>query len=474
MNPPPDDIIAHDIGEHPSVAANMQSSEPPASAHTGARQAGLHHVVVVGGGAAGLELATQLGNRFGKRKAALVTLVDRSRTHLWKPLLHSVAAGSMDPGDHELNYQAQAHWHHFHYRYGEMNGLDRAQKRVFLAPTFDDEGRQITGPRSFPYDTLVMAVGSVTNDFGTPGAAEFAVPLETPEQARRFNRRLINACIRANTQDGPVRPGQLHVAVIGAGATGTELAAELHRTARELVAYGLDRIDPHKDIRIVLIEAAERILPALPERISEATLALLQKLGVEVMTSARVSEVRADGVCLASGEFVASELVVWSAGVKAPNFLRDLDGLETNRINQLVVTPTLQTTRDPSIFAIGDCAACPRAGFPTPVPPRAQAAHQQASHLLKQMPRILAGEKVQDFNYRDFGSLVSLGKYSTVGNLMGFLVGKNMFIEGLFARMMYRSLYKMHERALYGSVKTLLSSLSRTLSTRTDPQVKLH
>ena len=444
------------------------------SERTGGERAALHQIVVAGGGAAGIELVTHLGDRLGKPGRAAITLVDRSRTHLWKPLLHSVAAGSMDPGAHELNYLAQAHWHHFTYRYGELNGLDRAQKRVFLAPTYDDEGREITGARSFPYDTLIVAIGSVTNDFGTPGAARYAVPLETVEQARRFNRRLINACIRANAQDGEVRPGQLHVAVIGAGATGTELAAELHRTAREMVAFGLDRIDPQKDIRIVLIEAAERILPALPERISEATMILLRNLGVEVMTGARVSEVRADGVCLASGEFVPSELVVWSAGVKAPEFLNNLDGLETNRINQLVVTSTLQTTRDPDIFAIGDCAACPREGFPTPVPPRAQAAHQQASHLATQLPRRLAGQALAPFVYRDFGSLVSLGKYSTVGNLMGFLVGKNMFIEGLFARLMYRSLYKMHERAMYGTVKTLLGSLSRTLANRTDPQVKLH
>src|SRR3984893_17929661 len=135
----------------------------------------------------------------------------------------------------------------------------------------------------------------------------------------------------------PVQPGQLHVAIIGAGSTGTDLPAELHRTVREVVAYGLDRVDPEKDIRIILIEAADRILPALPERISEATHRLLSNLGVEVRTSAKVSEVRADGVCLASGEFIPSELVVWSAGVKGPEFLRNLDGLEVNRINQLVV-----------------------------------------------------------------------------------------------------------------------------------------
>jgi NADH dehydrogenase len=433
-----------------------------------------HHIVIVGGGAAGIELVTRLGDRLGKRRRAQVTLIERSRTHLWKPLLHAVAAGSMNPSEHELNYLAQAHWHHFQYRFGEMTGLDRAKKQVRLAATVDEEGREITAPRALGYDTLVIAIGSVTNDFGTPGAARFAVPLDTPEQAVRFNHRLVNACIRADAQEGPIRPGQLHVAIIGAGATGTELAAELHRTARQVVAFGLDRIDPEKDIRIILIDAADRILPALPARVADATLALLKTLGVEVRTGAKVGEVRAEGVVLGDGQVVPSELVVWCAGVKAPDVLHDLDGLEANRLNQLVVTPTLQTTRDPDIFAIGDCASCPRPGFPTPVPPRAQAAHQQASHLLGQLRRRLAGEPLTPFVYRDFGSLVSLGRYSTVGSLMGFLVGKNLFIEGYFARLMYRMLYKMHEYALHGGTKTVLGSLGRRLSRGADPAVKLH
>ena len=432
------------------------------------------HIVVVGGGVAGLELVTRLGERFGRRGLARVTLVDRARTHLWKPLLHSVAAGSMDPSEHELNFLAQAHWHGFRFRLGALSGLDRRAKHVLLAPTRDEDGREVTPASAIAYDTLVIAVGSVTNDFGTPGASTFAVPLETVEQAARFNRRLVNACIRAHSQETPVRPGQLHVAVIGAGATGTELAAELHRTVREVVTYGLDRIDPARDVNIVLIEAAPRILPALPERISEATQKLLIQLGVEVRTGARVNEVRADGVMLADGDFVPAELVVWAAGVKAPEILANLDGLESNRANQLAVLPSLQTTRDPDIFAIGDCAACPRPGFPTPVPPRAQAAHQQATHVLRQLRRRLADKPAKPFTYRDFGSLVSLGKYSTVGNLMGFLVGRSFFIEGLFARLMYRSLYAMHEQALHGSVNMALGSFSRLLSRRTGPPVKLH
>jgi NADH dehydrogenase len=432
----------------------------------------LHHIVIVGGGAGGLELATKLGDTLGKRGTARITLVDRSRTHIWKPLLHSIAAGSLRRSQHELNYIAQAHWHHFHYRNGEMVGLDRAKKTIALAALKDEEGREITGPSTLGYDTLIVAVGSVTNDFGTPGAAKYAVPLETPEQASRFNRRMVNACLRAQNQSEPVRPGQLHVAIIGAGATGTELAAELHHTARQIISYGLDKIDPEKDLKIVLIEAAERILPVLPARISDATRKLLEDIGVEVRTGARVAEVMAEGVKLADGEIIPSELVVWSAGVKAPAFLNGIDGLETNRINQLVVRPTLQATRDDNVFAIGDCASCPRPGHPQPVPPRAQSAHQMAEFMFKQVQARLKGQPLKAFVYHDLGSLVSLGKYSTVGSLMGALIGSSFFIEGYFARLMYRSLYKMHEAALHGGGRTLLGLVAP--GARPAPTVKLH
>jgi NADH:ubiquinone reductase (H+-translocating) len=465
-----------------AASGGLAARTPPAAARPAQEQqpatvTGLHQIVLVGGGAAGLELATTLGDTLGRKGRAMVSLVDRGRGHLWKPLLHEVAAGSMDVDEHELDYLAQAHWHHFRFRYGEMIGLDRVRKEVVLAPTHDEEGREITPHRRVRYDTLVIAIGSVINDFGTPGVKEHAIALDRTDQAARFNRRLVNALLRAHTQEGPVRPGQLHVAIIGAGATGTELAAELHRTARAVVAFGLDRVDPEKDIQITLLEAAERILPALPPRISEAATRLLQGLGVTVRTGTRVAEVRADGVRLADGGFIPSELVVWAAGVKGPDVLRDLDGLEVSRSNQLVVLPTLQTTRDPDVFAIGDCALCPRDPARPEVgsvPPRAQAAHQQASHMVGQIRRRLAGEPLKPFLYRDFGSLVSLGEYSTVGSLMGFLSGKSMMIEGWFARMMYRLLYKMHERALHGTAKTALSALARTLTRRIEPRVKLH
>ena len=437
-----------------------------------------HRVVIVGGGAGGLELATRLGDSLGRRGLADITLIDRGRTHVWKPKLHEIAAGSMDMAAHEVSYLAQSHWHHFRYREGAMVGLDRDKREVQVAPYVDDNGELVTPERVFGYDTLVIAVGSQSNDFGTPGVDQHAMKLESAADAQRFHARLVNACIRAHAQATPLRPDQLHVAIIGAGATGVELAAELHRTTREMVAYGLDQVDADKDIRVCVIEAAPRVLPALPARLSIATEALLRKIGVDVHTNAKVAEVLPGGVRLGDGRVLPAELVVWAAGVKAPDFLHEIGGLETNRINQLVVRPTLQTSRDDNIFALGDCAACawPEAnggngGF---VPPRAQAAHQQASHLAGQIKRRLAGQGLTNYHYRDFGSLVSLGAYSTVGNMMGGLVGGDLMVEGLFAKLMYVSLYKMHELALHGVVKVSLDTLARLIVRRTEPHVKLH
>ncbi|GIX27402.1 MAG: NADH dehydrogenase [Burkholderiales bacterium] len=343
-----------------------------------------------------------------------------------------------------------------------------------LAPVVDDDGAELIPARALGYDLLVIAIGSHTNDFGTPGAAEYAISLDDARDAELFRRRLIRACLRANFQREPLSEEQLHVAIVGAGATGVELAAELHNSTRELVAYGFERIDPERDIRLALIEAAPRILPALPERLAKSAEKLLGDLGVRVLTGERVTEVTPKGVRTASGAFVPAELTVWAAGIKAPEVLARLDGLEVNRLNQLVVRQTLETTRDPDVFALGDCACCPWPGHEGCVPPRAQAAHQQASVLAKTLERRLQGKPALPFRYRDFGSLVSLGEYSTVGSLMGALVGGALWVEGMFARLMYRSLYTMHLYALHGFVKTFFDTLARLILRRIEPRVKLH
>ena len=435
----------------------------------------MHKIVIVGGGAGGLELATKLGDSLGKKKKAEITLIDCTKTHVWKPLLHEIAAGSMNPDKHELEYMAQAHWHHFRFRLGRMDRLNRRKKELSIAPYIDEDGKEIIPRRSFQYDTLIISVGSTTNDFGIKGAAEHSIALDTQEQAEVFHQKLHHAILKAQTQKKAIQPGQLEVVIVGAGATGVELAAELHKATREMTAYGIDRVNPDRDIKISIIEASPRLLPALPKKLSHSVELELRKLRVHLYMGERVTSVSAKGVTTHTKRFVPSALVVWAAGVKAPDFLKKIDGLETNSINQLLVHTTLQTTRDDSIFAFGDCAACPIDGTDQFVPPRAQAAHQQASLLFKSMKMRVKGKvNLPQYIYKDYGSLVNMGEYSTVGNLMGSLMGGSMFIEGFIARLMYQSLYKMHLMALHGFMSTALQTLARIITRRTEAQVKLH
>jgi NADH dehydrogenase len=434
-----------------------------------------HRIVIVGGGAGGLELATKMGNWCGRKggREARVALVDRNPTHIWKPLLHEVAAGSMDPHTHRVEYAAQGMQHGFEFHQGELTGLDRQARTLRIAAVADDDGEEMLPPRVVHYDTLVIAIGSITHFFGVAGAAEHAIALDTVRQAEHFQKRMIALAMRAHSRasargahDGvefaevigetppPAGPPGVRIAIVGAGATGVELSAELRATAEILSTDGMHRLDPRRDFHITVIEAGPRILPALTERVSTSTAGLLRKLDVQLLTNESVSEVTATDVRTKSGRVVPADLTVWAAGIQAPRILSELDGLGTNRLGQLVVRQTLQTENDEAIFALGDCAACPWLGSERPVPPRAQAAHQQASFVFDALRRRIAGRALRQFVYRDFGSLVSLGHFSAVGSLMG----GSMLVEGLFARFMYMSLYRMHVAALHGWFRMLLDA----------------
>ncbi|HVE49768.1 MAG TPA: NAD(P)/FAD-dependent oxidoreductase, partial [Casimicrobiaceae bacterium] len=366
---------------------------------------------------------------------------------------------------------------HFKFRQGRMTALDRARRVIDVEAVLDDEGEEILPRREIPYDMLVIAVGSTTNDFGIDGVTEHAIAIDTPAEAERFHRKLIAASVRADDQKASGGDGRVDVVIIGAGATGVELAAEIRQTTRAHAAYGLEHLDPWRDIRITIIEAAERILPPLPERISVAAAELLTNMHVDIKTGEAVSRVDATGVHTKNGAFAPADLVVWAAGIRAPAWLATLDGLEVNRSNQLVVKQTLETTRDPDVFAMGDCAACPwpeakREG--ATVPPRAQAARQQALLLERTVRARLAGKPLPLFRFHDYGSLVSLGEISAVGTLMGGLIGGSMLVQGLIARFMYASLYKLHQRALFGTLPVILDTLGRMLRGGVEPRVKLH
>ncbi|WP_088344473.1 MULTISPECIES: NAD(P)/FAD-dependent oxidoreductase [Rhodomicrobium] len=430
-------------------------------------------VVICGGGSGGLVLATALADKNGRNPNYAVTLVDPTATHVWKPLLHEFASGSADASFHEVAFIALARWHGFHFAQGPLEAIDREKREVLIGAAHDETGAELAPPRRLPYDVLVIAVGGVTNDFNIPGVRENAYFLDGAVDAERLHRRIVQACMRANHGlDAGVQ--HLDIAIVGGGATGVELAAELRATTRELLAYGLDNLDPEKFIRLKVINADPRLLLQLPERIASSVEEILHKLNVDVLNGQMVTEVTPGRIMTKSGESIASDITIWAAGVKAPGFLANIGGLETNRANQIVVTPTLQTTRDPNIFAIGDCAAAPWLGTDKLVPPRAQAAYQQARYLLKAIPRSAAGELLKPFSYNDLGSLVSLGGQSAVGTLMGLARGAGIRIEGFLAQMIYRWLYKRHQAALYGWWAVSLDSIGGWMRRVTRPQVKVH
>jgi NADH dehydrogenase len=430
-------------------------------------------IVIVGGGAGGLELATYLGNKLGRKGLAEIVLIDQNQTHLWKPLLHEVAAGSLDAEVDSLSYRAHAAAHGFVFKLGRFSSVDRATRCIALAPVVDDEGFEVLPQRSEQYDQLVIAIGSGCNDFNTPGVAQYAQFLEGPRQAERFHKQLINHFIQLNRKliDEPTKT--LSIVIVGGGATGVELSAELFNARQLFALYGLNRVTS-KHLRVTLLEAGPRLVPALAEHVSEAVKVELAKLGADIRLNTQVAKAEKNAFITASGETVQADMMLWAAGVKVPDFIADIEGLDTNRINQILVRPTLQTTTDDTIYAIGDCAGYDLGGGRW-VPPRAQSAHQMASLAGKNIVRGIKGKPLKEFKYRDHGSLVSLSQYTAIGVLMGNLgKGQSFNVRGWLARMVYISLYRMHQVALHGWLRASLLVVADKINHIVKPRLKLH
>lgn len=428
------------------------------------------NIVIVGGGAGGLELATKLGARLGKKKRASITLIDKSPTHIWKPLLHEVAAGTINSFHDEQNYFIHAAKNDYNFQLGKLTELDRENKLISLAPIIREDNITIVPARQIPFDIVVIAVGSTCNDFNTLGASEHCIYLDSRVKAESFHQKFLDSYITAHSSAGNVEDNKLEIVIVGAGATGVELASELHYAAKQYVKLGLHEISS-ANVSITIIEAAPRILAALPEKIAQQAAKQLNTIGVTVLTGEQVVEVTESGIKTSSGKSISSPLKAWCAGIKAPEFLKDLGGLETNRLNQLVVKPTLQTTLDDNVFALGDCAMC-EIGTGV-VPPRAQAAHQQASLLANNIEQMIYKKALKPFVYTDRGSLVSLSKDDSVGTLMGSLTG-NVNVHGFLAKIIYASLYRSHQLSIHGFYKTTILILSDLLGRSTGQRTKLH
>jgi NADH dehydrogenase len=430
-------------------------------------------IVVVGGGAGGLELVRRLGAKYGRARHDII-LVDKNLSHIWKPLLHEVAAGSLDANLDEVGYRGHCYRWGYRFFQGSLESVDREAKTIRLAAMKDEDGSELIAGHTIRYDILALAVGSVSNDFGVPGVKEHCLYLDSREQADRFRTRLLNHCLRvsrAMMQDASANE-HVRVAIVGGGATGVELAAELYNAAGALRHYGLEVFDESR-MQVTLLEAGPRILPALPDKLAAAAKHELEVLGVAVRPDVQVVEARPRQLITRTGEVIEADLIVWAAGVKGAEFLSGL-GLETNGRNQIIVTDTLQSTVDANIYVLGDCASYTPTGADRPVPPRAQAAHQMAEVVFANIVRMQEGRPLKHFTYRDKGSLVSLSRFSTVGSLMGNLIGGSMAIEGRLARFIYTSLYRLHLIGIHGWVKATFLMLVGRVNRIVRPKLKLH
>lgn len=427
-------------------------------------------IVIVGGGAGGLELASKLGRKYGPK---VVTLVDSQLFHIWKPSLHEVAAGTLDIHQEGLSYSMLAHDNGFNFVYGPMTALDRQSKTITVDAIKSDAGDIVIPERTIPYGQLVIAVGSTSNYFGVPGAAEHTISLNGTADAEQFRLRMLRLLTLANLRKQSESQARVSVVIIGGGATGVELAAELREASRAYTAYGFHQLNPNEDVRITVLEGAPRILAPLPERVSKAALNELERRHIAVKAGCRVVKITPTSVEDGEGNTYAADLCVWAAGIRAPDFLKTL-GLPVTKSGQLEVDARLQVVGQEDIFALGDCAACPGADGKL-VPPRAQAAHQQADYLYQRFMRYMAGKPASSsaYVYKDHGSLVSVGQQTSVGSLMGAL-SSSMFVEGTFARLMYVSLHLMHHQAVMGTLRTGVLAAARFLIKRATPLVKLH
>jgi NADH dehydrogenase len=426
-------------------------------------------IVVVGGGAGGLELVVRLAKKLKRDDTVEVMLVDKNPSHIWKPLFHEVATGSMDSYHDEAAYRSLARKHGFRFVLGEVTAFDLERHTIDVAPVDDELGRAMLPGRRLSYDRLVVAVGSLSNDFGIEGVTTWARQLDSREQAERFHTRFVAELNRVNSMES--EDAELAVVIVGGGATGVELAADMHNVVKRLRDYGYEHFSQDR-LSVSIIEAAPGLLPRLPERIGVSVEQELNRIGVTVRTGTMVSAVEEDAVVTSEGERIRSDISVWAAGVRAPGWLA-ASGLPTDRLGRIEVTPELQVKGHPEVFAIGDCCSSFNEDG-TEVPPRAQAAHQMASIAARNLLAERKGKALKPFVYQDFGSLVSLSKFSTVGNLMGNLMRGTVFIEGWLARMVYLSLYRMHQRAVHGTFTTGLIMLGDRIYRATRAEIKLH
>ena len=360
------------------------------------------HVVLVGGGFAGLAAARAL-----RRAAVRLTIVDRRNHHLFQPLLYQVATAALNPSDIAA----------------PIRGILRRQRNASVlvgeVSTIDPVARTVTvDGRTIAYDFLIVAAGAGDSWFGHDDWRPFAPGLKTIDDALEIRRRILVAFERAEWEtDAAVRRELLTFVVVGGGPTGVELAGAISEIARHAVAGDFRAIDPSQ-AAVVLVEGADRVLPAYPPDLSASAARQLERLGVVVRTGARVTKIDGGSVWLGE-ERIGTRTALWAAGVAASPLARDL-GAPLDRQGRVRVVADLSVPGHPEIFVAGDLAAVESGG--RPVPGLAPAAMQEGRHAARSIRRRLAGRPTRPFRYLDKGTLATIGRKAAVADIRGWKI----------------------------------------------------
>ena len=362
---------------------------------------GLPHVLIVGGGFAGLWATRALASA-----PVRITLLDRENHHVFQPLLYQVATAGLSAPD------ISAPLRHILRRQRNVTVL-MAEARVIETPrkrVIDAEGK------AHDYDYLVLATGATHAYFGHDDWSRFAPGLKTLDDALAIRRRILSAFERAEMEPDPAaQAAWLTFAIVGAGPTGVELAGTLAEIARHTLRHEFRRIDPHA-ARVLLLEAGPRVLSSFPESLSEKARKQLERLGVEVHTGTPVGAIDADGVLLGP-QRIAARTVLWSAGVAASPLAKSL-GVALDRAGRVPVQADLSIAGLPEVFVAGDLASVQQEG--KPVPGVAPAAKQMGNCVAKVIRARIAGQAAESFRYRDFGNLATIGRMAAVVDVRGW------------------------------------------------------
>jgi NADH dehydrogenase len=390
---------------------------------------GQHRVIILGGGFGGLLAAQKL-----KRAPVQVRLFDRRNFHLFQPLMYQVATGSLSPGEIAAPLRSVLHKQkNTEVLLGEAADIDATNNSILLK-----DGAQ------FAYDSLIVATGSQTSYYGNDAWREVAPSLKSVEEATAIRHKILVAFERAERATTPEDvKAWLTFVIVGAGATGLELAGALAEIANETLKHEFRNINP-SEARILLVEGGPRILPAFPEDLSLRAEKLVSRLGVEILKGVKVTRIDDDGVVLerpSGNESLRAKTVLWAGGVTINEFGRKLAErvhAQTDRIGRILVTPQLTVPGHPNIFIVGDLALAKGANG-KPLPGVAQVAMQGGAYAAKVIrARVEQKPEPPPFHYFDKGDMAVIGRAAAVANIFGFhLSGLPAWLVWLFVHLIY-------------------------------------